>query len=92
VSKAIKLIYKEMRKLRENKLGQLKLHQAKQKFTGQIALSEENRMGVLISMAKSLLDFNKIDSLEEVFAKLNAVTADEITTIANEVFDLDALS
>lgn len=90
--KALKLIHKEMRKLREHKLGQIKLHQAKQKFTGQIALSEENRMGVLISMAKSLLDFNKIDSLEEVFAKLNAVTAEELITIANEIFDPKALN
>jgi len=90
--KAIKLIHKEIKKLRENKLGEIKLHQAKQKFTGQIALSEENRMGVLISMAKSLLDFNKIDSLEEVFAKLNAVTAEELIAIANETFDPKALN
>ncbi len=90
--KAIKLIHKEMNKLRENKLGKIRLHQAKQKFTGQIALSEENRMGVLISMAKSLLDFNKIDSLEEVFAKLEAVTATDILEIANEVFDPKGLN
>src|SRR5690606_20572427 len=90
--KAIKLIHKELKKLRENKLGQIKLHQAKQKFTGQIALSEENRMGVLISMAKSLLDFNKIDSLEEVFSKLNKVTSEEMIAIANEIFDPKVLN
>jgi hypothetical protein len=32
-------------------------------------LAEENRMSLIISMAKSLLDFNRVDSLEEIFAK-----------------------
>ncbi len=85
--KAIKLIQKELQKLRDKKLGTLQLHQAKQKFIGQIALAEENRMGLILSMAKSLMDFGRIDTLEEVFAKINAVTADELLEISNEVFD-----
>ena len=85
--KATKLVHKELKKLREQKLGTLLLHQAKQKFIGQIALAEENRMGLIISMAKSLLDFNHIDTLEEVFAKINAVTADQLLQISNEIFD-----
>jgi predicted Zn-dependent peptidase len=85
--RAIKLIHKELKKLREHKLGTLQLSQAKQKFIGQIALGEENRIGLIIAMAKSLLDYNRVDSLEEVFAKVNAVTADELSTISNEIFD-----
>lgn len=91
-TKALKLIYKELRKLKENKLGSIQLHQSKQKFIGQIALGEENRLGVLISMAKSLLDYNRVDSLEEVFTKINAVTADEMLEISNEIFDPSNLS
>ncbi|MRX47550.1 M16 family metallopeptidase [Pedobacter puniceum] len=92
VNKALKLVHKELKKLREQKLGVVQLQQAKQKFIGQIALGEENRMGVLISMAKSLIDFNRVDSLEEVFAKLNAVSASEILEIANEVFNPNLLN
>jgi predicted Zn-dependent peptidase len=84
--KAIHIINKELRKLRENRLGEIQLKQAKQKFIGQIALGEENRLGVLLSMTKSLLDYNRIDSLEQVFAKIEAVTADEILDISNEIF------
>ncbi len=91
-NKALKLVHKELKKLREQKLGTLQLQQAKQKFIGQIALGEENRMGVLISMAKSLIDFNRVDSLDEVFAKLNTVSALEILEIANEVFNPDVLN
>ncbi len=85
--RAMRLVNKELKKLRENKLGTLQLHQAKQKFNGQIALAEEGKMSLLISMAKSLLDFNYIDSLEEVIAKINAVTADQALEIANEILD-----
>ena len=92
VEKALKLTYRELKKLRENKLGVVQLAQAKQKFIGQIALGEENRMGVLISMAKSLLDYNRIDSLKEVFAKINKVNADQLIDIANDIFAPEKLS
>lgn len=85
--KAIKLIQKELQKLRDNKLGTLQLHQAKQKFIGQIALGEENRLGLILSMAKSLMDFGRIDTLEEVFAKINAVSAENLLAVSNEIFD-----
>jgi predicted Zn-dependent peptidase len=86
-AKAIKLIHKELQKLRDNKLGTLQLQQAKQKFIGQIALAEENRLSLIISMAKSLIDFNCIDTLQQVFDKINAVTAEQVLEISNEIFD-----
>ena len=90
--RAVKLIHKELKKLRGQKLGTLQLHQAKQKFCGQIALGEENRIGLIIAMAKSLLDFGYVDSIEEVFAKINAVTGEEMQDIANEIFDTHRLT
>jgi predicted Zn-dependent peptidase len=90
--RAIKLIHKELKKLREQKLGTLQLHQAKQKFVGQIALGEENRIGLIIAMAKSLLDFGYVDSIEEIFSKINAVTSDEMLATANEIFDSSRLT
>jgi predicted Zn-dependent peptidase len=85
--KALRLVHKELKKLRDQQLGTLQLYQAKQKFIGQIALAEENRMGLIISMAKSVMDFNHSDSLEQVFAKINAVTAAQLLEISNEIFD-----
>ncbi|MFA6947199.1 MAG: pitrilysin family protein [Pedobacter sp.] len=90
--RAIKLVEKELRKLREQKLGPVQLRQAKDKFIGQIALGEENRMGLLISMSKSLLDYSHVDSLEEIFAKINAVSDSQVLEIANEMFDPKELS
>ncbi len=80
-------MHKELKKLREQKLGTLQLHQTKQKFIGQIALAEENRMSLIISMAKSLIDFNYVDTLPQLFEKINAVTAEQLLEISNEIFD-----
>ena len=89
--RAAQLVHKELKKLRDQKLGTLQLHQAKEKFIGQIALAEEGRMGLIISMAKSLLDFGYIDSLQQVFDKINAVTAEQLLAISNEIFDNNSL-
>lgn len=86
-AKASKLVHKELKKLRDQQLGTLQLHQARQKFIGQIALAEENRMSVIIAMAKNMVDFNRIDTLDEIFEKINAVTAQQLLTISNEIFD-----
>jgi len=90
--KAMRLVNKELKKLRDNKLGTLQLQQAKQKFIGQIALAEENRMSLIIGMSKSLLDFGEVDSLEQIFAKINIVTADELLDISNEIFDVSSMT
>jgi len=89
--KALRLVHKELKKLRDNKIGAVQLKQAKEKFIGQIALAEESRMSLIISMAKSLLDFNRIDSLEDIFYKINAVTAESLLEISNEIFDNDRM-
>jgi predicted Zn-dependent peptidase len=86
-AKAIKLIHKELKKLRDNKLGTLQLQQAKQKFIGQIALAEENRMSLIISMAKNLIDYNRIDSLQHLFDRIEATTDQQVLEISNEIFD-----
>ncbi len=91
VGKAKRLVYKELKKLRDIKLGTLQLHNEKQKFIGQIALGEENRMGVITSMAKNLLAFNHIHTLEEIFHKINAVTAEQLLEISNEIFDKEKM-
>ena len=85
--RAMKTIHRELKKLRENRLGAVQLHQAKQKFNGQIALGEENRLNLVISLCKSLLDYNRADTLDEVIAKVNAVSADQLLEVANEILD-----
>lgn len=87
VQHALKLIYKEFKNLKDTQLSDIQLKRAKAKFAGQIALGEENRIGLIISMAKSYLDHNTIDSLAQVFSKIEAVTASQMLEVANYVLD-----
>jgi predicted Zn-dependent peptidase len=92
IEKALKLIYKEFKKLKDNPLTEKQLQNAKNKFIGQIALGEENRIGLIISMAKSLLEYETIDDLQTVFRKIQAVTTSDMANIANEMLDESNLS
>jgi len=92
VERALSLIYKEFRKIREKPFTEIQLQKAKNKFIGQIALGEENRIGLIISMARSLIDYDRIDSLTTVFRKIEAVSTVEIAAIAEEILEEKNLS
>jgi predicted Zn-dependent peptidase len=85
--KARKLIQKEFKKLRDQKISSSSLQQAKKKYKGQIALGEENRLSLIIAQAKSLLDHDRIQTLSEIFGKIDAVTAESLLETANQVLD-----
>ncbi len=91
-ARARRLIMKELKKLRERELGVMQLYQAKQKFKGQIALAEENRLSLIVSLSKSLLDYNRIQPLEEIFAQIDAVDRAQLLGIANEILDESNMS
>lgn len=92
VDRAMSLIYREFKKIKDNPLTELQLQKAKNKWIGQIALGEENRIGLIISMAKSLIDYDKIDSLETVFHKIQQVSRTDMADISNEMLDENNLS
>ena len=55
-------------------------------------MAEETRIAVIIAMAKSLLDYNRIDSIAEVFGKIDLVSAAQLQEIANENLISEQLS
>jgi predicted Zn-dependent peptidase len=92
IEKAMQLVYKELTKLCNEKLGVMQLHKAKQQMMGQLAMSEESNMGFMLMMAKSILDTNRIESLNEIFAHIESITAENLLEIANEIFTKDKIS
>mgnify|MGYP003988485951 CR=1 FL=1 len=53
---------------------------------GQIALAQEHRGGLMLSIGKSLLHFDRVDSFEEIQAEIEGITATEIQQTAQRVF------
>lgn len=86
------LIFKELKKIRDTKLSESILKQAKTQLKGQLSLAHENRSGMSIGFAKSLLMLQKIESIESIFKQIDKVTTSQILEIANEVFEQDKLS
>jgi predicted Zn-dependent peptidase len=92
VDKCIDLILKELQLVKQKPLSMIQLHKAKRQVLGHIAISAENNENYMLSMGKSLLLFNKIESLEETQKKIEAITSMQLTDIANEVLDETRLS
>ena len=92
VDKAQALIIKELKRLREQPLTTLQLHQTKEQLIGQLAMAEESNNSFMLMMAKSLLDINRVESLNDIFNDIKSVTAEQLQTLAQEVFDEDQFS
>lgn len=92
LNKANQLIRKELELLKTKALGKLQLKSLKEQLKGQLAMSDESNQSYMLMMAKSLLDLNRIDTLEEVFEQINGVDASTILELANQTLDTNQLS
>ncbi|MDH5365399.1 MAG: insulinase family protein [Cyclobacteriaceae bacterium] len=85
--KSINIVKKELKKLRELPLGNKQIHVAKEQLKGQLAMAEENNVGLMLAMGKSLIDRGKIDSLEDIFTQIDKIDPIKLQDIANEMYD-----
>ena len=84
--KAMRLVHKELARLRDVKLSATQLAAAKKQVIGQLGVSGDNREGLFLGLGKSYLHYNRYDTLPEVFAQIEKLTAGQILEVANEVF------
>lgn len=92
INRALKLVEKELKKLRDQKLGILQLSKAKRQVLGQIAMAQENNNALMMAYGKSLLTFDKIDEFDTIREKVENITAPDLQEVANEVFAPNNLS
>jgi predicted Zn-dependent peptidase len=86
LNRSIRLVLSELRKLREQKLGSLQLHKAKQQIKGQLAVAEENNTNLMLMMGRSLLDLDRIDHLDFIFQQIEAQTSSSLIEISEVMF------
>jgi len=92
LNKALKIVNKEFQSLRDSQLGNLQLSKAKKQLIGQMAIAADNHEELMLTLGRSYLFFDKVDSMSRVFEKIEAVTASEILEVANTVLDPGQLS
>jgi len=86
IDKSIALIYKELKLLRTKKLGILQLNRAKEQLKGHLALGMDSNSGLMLGLGKSLLLFNQIDTIQEIYQGIDKLEASELLEIANQYF------
>ena len=91
VEKCISLVYKELKNFRENKLTDAQLSIAKKQLKGQLGISNENSENISLSMGKNFLHRNRYDSLEQIYHKIEDLSASQLLGVANKIFDENVL-
>lgn len=90
--RCIQLVGKELDLLRQRRLTPSQLAAAKKQLVGQIGVASDNNESMALSMAKNFLHYNTYSLPQVVCRRVEALTADELLEVANEMFCPENLS
>ncbi len=86
ITKAIKLILEEVKKLKYIPLHEQELQKARDYIKGKTTLALEDNQVRLDWFLERAAFFKKIETPDQVFERIDKVTADDVLKVANEVF------
>lgn len=92
VETCLRLIYKELKRMRDVKMTSSQLAAAKKQLIGQIGVASDNNENNALGMAKTFLHYNKYESSEWVFKRIESLTPEGLLEVANEMFAEEYLS
>ena len=92
LDKSIALTISELERLKRQPLGIMQMARAKNQIKGYLARAYENHESLMLSLGKSLLIFDRIDNMTDVFRKIDSVTSSDLLEIANIIFEKSSLS
>lgn len=82
----LELIHKELQQLRTTPFTARQLAMAKRQFIAQMAISCENKENYILGAGKAILSHGEMDTMEEAYRKIQALTAFQLQEVAEEVF------
>ena len=92
IERCVQLVHKELDLLKNKKMGIQQLQSAKQQLIGNIALAQESKVNVMLSLGKSVMLFNKVDTLSDIYKKIESISPEKILDVANQVFEAKQMS
>ncbi len=92
VDRARKLIFRELNRLTERPVSERLLGQAKNQVKGGLLLGLENMSSRMTRLGRQELYFDRILPLDEISADVDAVTADDLISLAQELFVPESFS
>ncbi|MEI7499338.1 MAG: pitrilysin family protein [Bacteroidota bacterium] len=90
--KALAIVSKELKRLREEKLSRVQLQIIKKQLIGQLAIARESNLSTMLAIGKSYLLQNSFDNVETIIERVQSTTAEELIEISNEIFEEKQLS
>lgn len=87
-----RLVYRELKRLRDRRLTATQLAAAQKQLIGQIGVASDNNENNALGMAKIFLHYNRYESQEAVCSRVSELTADELLAVAGEMLSEDYLS
>ncbi|MDD3569070.1 MAG: pitrilysin family protein [Bacteroidales bacterium] len=90
--KSMEILHDELRVLREKKFGVQQLAKAKRQLIGQMAIASENNESLMLSVARSYMFYNSVESYSDINARIEAITTDDLLRVANEILSPESLT
>ena len=92
VKRCLRLVHKELDKFMQKPLSDAQLKAAKKQIKGQIGVACDNRENFALDFGKSFLHYGWEKNVDRLYEQVDAITADQIQAVAQELFDKDRLT
>lgn len=84
--RSTQLIFAELRQLRQSLLTPRQLRAAQTQLIGQMAINNDSGLNEMQSIGKAFLNFDHVDTLEEMNRDILTLTPQELQSVAQEMF------
>lgn len=80
------LVFEEIRKFRDEPISREELESNREHLKGSMLMALESTSSRMSRMAKSMMYYNRLQSIQEIIDQLDAVTVDDINAVAQDIF------
>ena len=88
----VDLILAEFRKLKESPLPDEELNRAKDQLKGNILMGLESSNARMANLARQEMYFHEFMTVDEIIARINAVTSADVQAMAQRLFDPERIA
>ena len=92
VKRCLRLVRKELDKFMQKPLSEAQLKAAKKQIKGQVGVACDNRENFALDFGKSFLHYGWEKNVDRLYEQVDEITAEQIQTVAQELFDKDRLT
>jgi predicted Zn-dependent peptidase len=92
IDRTLDLIRTELALLMSKPLKTKTFSQYKQQLKGQLAIQFDSNQNEMLAMAKSMLNYGRIETLRDTYRLIDSISAEELQRVACEIFAPERLS